>query len=240
MAGDHGQRPPLPQHAAAVEPQNDVGHQRHVVGREALEDRRILLHGDVEVVHLADGLLGADDVEHGAVHAHLAERRRRLLVRKARVEADQQAQLLADPLEVRHVPEERDAPAPVRAARDEDPACSPLLHLHRQLVERGPLERAHPLEHPGLAVIALERALGARDGDGHEASRLLTGPLGGPVALEPRRIEVDLAERDRHRRSSCSESSRRTHASTSAAARRNPSDCRSHVQEAIRTSQPRP
>ena len=47
---------------AVMEAEDDVGHERHPVARQPLECRLVLVHTGIEMIDLANGLLGADHV----------------------------------------------------------------------------------------------------------------------------------------------------------------------------------
>ena len=153
-----------PRKLAVVKAQDDVGDDPQAAIGEQPERAVEVLRGEVEVVDLADRLLGADDVEHHSVDLGVGETLRRASARRRRSARSRACRVPHG----RASCWRRAAAAGTPPRRVEPPdtsrpsvpcACSRCAVSNRSVSRR---DGDHALEHLGLAVVALQRARRAR------------------------------------------------------------------------------
>jgi hypothetical protein len=195
VAGDDLERATLAEEAPVMEAEDDVRHDLEPGvaerGDGGLEVGDGLL---LQMVDVADRLVGADHVDERAVDAGRLERARAGLVDQTGVDDHGLAELALDPCDRPGVLEVRHASLDAHPAGDEQPAVAARGERLGEREEVAVLrDRAHALEHRGLAVVALERTARSRDAHGREALRVRRREFLRRVALDPGRVEVDRA-----------------------------------------------
>ncbi len=181
-----------------MKPNHDMRHHRHPRFGKRGEGGLEIGDRTVEMIDLADRLLGADDVDHRHIDAafrHLAH----ILARsERRMDRDAEPGKIAlETGEHRIISPVGHFVAPIRASREKK-AAQPLPrdHLaHHGLEMLGRARRDHRLEDLRLAVVAIERAPPAGDGEGREVHLAATLEFFGGVGAETRGEEAERGQR---------------------------------------------
>jgi hypothetical protein len=190
------ERPRLADDAPIMEADDDVRHDLHRRRAKRREGRLEILDRAVEVIDVADRLVGADDVHHRRVDTGGLHALRARLVEERRMDRDLEIRIVAlQPLEHRVVALVLDLVALRRAAREQEAAQvlrgDQLTDLAVEHVGRGC--RNHRLQDLRLAVVAIERAAAGGDRERRECVLAAAFELAARVRLECRRREADRA-----------------------------------------------
>ncbi len=193
MPGHHLERVPLAEHPPVVQSDDDV---RHDLERGLGEvPKRFLEVRDrpLQVIHLLDGVLRADHVEHRRVDARLFHAPRRVARDERRVNGDaERGKRILDAPDRRVERAVLDLVPVVRAAGEEHPpraGCDLIVDDAPQRLRRA--RRDHRLEDLRLAVVALQLAVAAGDRHGRPGALPAARDLARRKDLERRDVEVD-------------------------------------------------
>ncbi|TPW15432.1 MAG: hypothetical protein FD127_791 [Acidimicrobiaceae bacterium] len=193
MGGDDLQGAMLAQEPAVVHAEHDVRDDPQPGLGEQPERPVEVVDREIEVVDVADRLVGADDVEHHRVDPGGRQALGDAWADDSGVDDDLHVQLAADARDRVEVVLHRHPTVAGGPAGNQDAvgslAFQPAGNRHQLVAGAG---RDHALQHLCLAVVALQGTAAPGDRDRHEATAVLGAPLVGLPPLEARSEEVDL------------------------------------------------